>query len=189
VLKDNIKEIVEDVQPAIRQAGFRLVEFNHASINHGRTLVLKFVIDKLKKADARDGITHGDCIKVTKMVEEEIGRRYNADELDYTIEVASFGLGRAFSTADDYEANIGIEVEVKLNKKLNDFFKFSGFLKEIIYEEGQCAAITLELTEMGDKKMEEYLKKKKKNAPEVAVPSSITIPLSAIAKTSIKIHF
>lgn len=189
VIKDSIKEIVEDARPAIKDAGFRLVEFNHASINHGRTLVLKFVIDKFKKNDAKDGITHGDCIKVTKLIEEEIGRRFNAEELDYTIEVASFGLGRAFASAEDYEANMGIELEVRLNKKINDFFKFSGVLREIIYEQGEASAISIELTEMGDKKIAEYLKKKKKDAPAVEVPSHITIPLSAVSKTSVKIHF
>lgn len=189
MLKDNIKEIFEDIQPAIRETGIRLVEFNHASINHGRTFVLKFVIDRIKKTDAKDGITHGDCVRVTKIIEEEISRRFNDDELDYTIEVASFGLGRAFETTEDYEANIGIELEVKLNKKLNDFFKFSGILKEIIYGQNGAEAINLELSWAGDKKIAEYLKKKKKNAPAVEVPSCITIPLSYIAKTSIKINF
>jgi len=193
VLKDNIKEIFkeifEDIQPAIRETGIRLVEFNHSFINHGRTFVLKIVIDRIKKTGSKDGITHGDCVRVTKIIEEEISRRFSGDELDYTIEVASFGLDRAFETTEDYEANIGIELEVKLNKKLNDFFKFSGILKEIIYGENGAESIILELSWAGDKKIADYMKKKKKEAPAVEVPSCITIPLSFIAKTSIKVNF
>lgn len=189
MIKDNIREIVEDAKPAINRNGYRLVEFNQASINHGRTLVLKFVIDKLARADAKDGITHGDCIRVTKLIEEELSRRFNADELDYTIEVSSFGLGRAFATVEDYEAHIGVELEVRLNRKLNDFFKFSGILRQIIFENGEAAAINIELTEAGDKKIAEYIKKKKKDSPAIEIPSHLTIPLPAISKTTVKIHF
>ncbi len=189
MIKDNFKELNEDVQPAIKECGFRLVEFNYSSINHGRTFILKLVIDKIKKNGPKDGITHSDCVKVTKIVEEEINRRFKENELDYTIEVSSFGLGRAFSTIEDYEANTGVEIEVKLNKKINDFFKFSGILREIITDENGMKAINIQLTWAGDKKIEDYLKKKKKNSPDVEFPVDMIIPIEAIAKTIIKINF
>jgi len=189
VLKEDINEIVGDVSPMLLQDGFRIVDFNFANINRSSLMVLRFVIDKKKKADVRDGITHGDCIRVTKLIEEEMSKRLKIEELDYTIEVSSPGLGRAFSTVEDYEANIGLEIEVRLLSKIGNYNKYSGILKEI-NASSEASAIIIELTEAGDKKIQDLKKKKKKkDDDDVQIPSLITIPLSQISKTTLKIHF
>lgn len=58
--------------------------------------------------DHKDGVWVDDCGKLSKYIEEHLDR----EQEDYELEVGSTGLGQPFKVHQQYENNVGNEVEV-----------------------------------------------------------------------------
>jgi len=187
-INDEIKDIIEDLKPGLTAAGFRLVEFGFANLEHSSSMVLRFLVDRSEKKDVRDGITHGECIIVTKMIEAELSKHPKLDDLDYTLEVSSPGITRPFENIEDYKANLGFEIVIRVKTRINEQNKFSGFLREI--NEADPVTITLEVTGFGETASSGPKKKATGSKKIIKFPEpKITVPLSDIAKATVKIQF
>tara|TARA_B100000886_G_C20205510_1_gene400204 strand:+ start:188 stop:652 length:465 start_codon:yes stop_codon:yes gene_type:complete len=77
--------------------------------------------------DSFQGIRMGDCVKLSRHIEENLNR----DEEDFSLQIASAGLSEPFKVFNQYEKNVGRKVEVKLN----DGEKISGTMLSV--EEGK----------------------------------------------------
>jgi ribosome maturation factor RimP len=58
--------------------------------------------------DTPDGISIDECVKISRFVNESLDR----DEEDYSLEVSSPGLGGKFMVKQQYQKNVGREIEV-----------------------------------------------------------------------------
>lgn len=183
-INNEINEMAEDLKPSFKNAGFRLVEFSFANMGQAGGLVLRFLVDRAVKETVRDGVTHGDCIAVTKIIESEIEKRPSFQQIDYSIEVSSPGVNRPFLTLEDYEVNIGFEIVIKLRNKILDHNKLTGILREV--RGGDAPAIVLEVTGTGDDAPNKV--KGPRKASKLAGKIE-TVPVADIAKASIKIQF
>lgn len=73
--------------------------------------------------DSSDGISINECAGVSRFLNEALDR----DEEDYSLEVSSPGLGGAFKVKQQYEKNIGRDIEVLYT----DGIKVSGKLVSV----------------------------------------------------------
>lgn len=73
--------------------------------------------------DHKDGVVIDDCVSLSEFINDNLDR----DVEDYELEVGSTGLGQSFKVPQQYEINIGEEVEV-LDK---DGKKVKGILKSV----------------------------------------------------------
>lgn len=73
--------------------------------------------------DHKDGVVIDDCVSLSEFINDNLDR----DVEDYELEVGSTGLGQPFKVQQQYEINIGEEVEV-LDK---DGKKVKGILKSV----------------------------------------------------------
>jgi len=74
--------------------------------------------------DSMEGVNLETCIILTKEFESKLDREIE----DYELQVASAGIGQPFLVSQQYEKNLGNEVEVLSN----DGKKYKGILKELI---------------------------------------------------------
>ena len=58
--------------------------------------------------DRSEGISIDECVKISRFLNESLDR----DEEDYSLEVSSPGLGGAFRVKQQYEKNLGRDIEV-----------------------------------------------------------------------------
>jgi ribosome maturation factor RimP len=58
--------------------------------------------------DSPDGISIDECVKISRFVNESLDR----DAEDYALEVSSPGLGGSFRVKQQYEKNVGRDIEV-----------------------------------------------------------------------------
>lgn len=58
--------------------------------------------------DTPEGISIDECVKISRYVNETLDR----DQEDYSLEVSSPGLGGAFRVRQQYEKNVGRDIEV-----------------------------------------------------------------------------
>ena len=58
--------------------------------------------------DSPEGISIDDCVKISRFVNESLDR----DVEDYSLEVSSPGLGGSFRVKQQYEKNVGRDIEV-----------------------------------------------------------------------------
>lgn len=65
--------------------------------------------------DSLTGITIGDCVKVSRIIEE----KFNRDEEDYELSVSSTGIDKPLTSKIQLVKNIGKTVEVILNEGKN----------------------------------------------------------------------
>ena len=73
--------------------------------------------------DHKDGVVIDDCVSLSEFINDNLDR----DVEDFELEVGSTGLGQPFKVPQQYEINIGEEVEV-LDK---DGKKVKGILKSV----------------------------------------------------------
>jgi ribosome maturation factor RimP len=97
--------------------------------------------------DRPEGISIDECVKISRFVNESLDR----DVEDYSLEVSSPGLGGAFRVKQQYEKNLGRDIEVlytdgiKLKGKLESvsesgiILKVGGDDEEIGFEEIKTA--------------------------------------------------
>jgi len=184
---ENFDEIIEDLKPVIGERGFRFVSHNFIYLK--RSVLFRALIDKTHKTDVKDGITHGDCVYVSKLLQEILERHPELSDIEYNIEVSSAGVTRAFSDIDDYRANRGIEIEFHLKEAINLHNSYYGIIKEI--EETE-SAISIEVTGIvtekrkGPLKPGQSLRSKKDGSPNI-IGTIIKLPIKEIKKASIKL--
>ncbi|HYX09308.1 MAG TPA: ribosome assembly cofactor RimP [Bacteroidales bacterium] len=73
--------------------------------------------------DSKQGVSIDQCVEISRLVERSLDR----DTDDFELQVSSPGLDQPFRVIQQYEKNLGREVEVIKN----DGTKFTGTLKEI----------------------------------------------------------
>lgn len=61
--------------------------------------------------DHKEGVWIEDCVELSKFIESNLDR----DVEDYELEVGSAGIGQPFKVRQQYENNVGSEVEAVLN--------------------------------------------------------------------------
>ena len=88
-----------------------------------KTLVDKWLEDNkvVVEIDHKDGVVIDDCVSLSEVINDNLDR----DVEDYELEVGSTGLGQPFKVPQQYEINIGEEVEVldKEGKKVKGILK------------------------------------------------------------------
>ncbi len=73
--------------------------------------------------DHKEGVWIDDCVELSKFIESNLDR----DVEDYELEVGSAGIGQPFKVRQQYDNNVGAEVEVLLT----DGKKLKGVLKSV----------------------------------------------------------
>lgn len=98
--------------------------------------------------DSKEGISIDDCIALSKYIESKLDR----DAEDFELEVGSAGISSPFKIPQQYEKNIGNEVEVltKNGQKLTGILKacneeeFSITITKMIKPEGAKKKVAVE---------------------------------------------
>ncbi|NCO54140.1 MAG: hypothetical protein COS14_13320 [Bacteroidetes bacterium CG02_land_8_20_14_3_00_31_25] len=117
--------------------------------------------------DSINGITIGDCVKVSRFIEKNINR----DEEDYDLSVSSTGIDKPLTSKIQFIKNIGKTVEVLFNDKKSIIGKLNAYNKN---------SITLTYT------AKEKTAETKKN---VLVTKALEIELNKIKSVTIVISF
>ena len=118
-MRDDIKNIIERLSPAIADEGCDLVDAE-ILFESGRK-ILRLYIDKV------GGVTLGDCTKVSHAVGDFI----DVEELVsgvYNLEVSSPGLNRPLRTVIHFQSVIGKLVEFSTKEKINNRRNYKGIL-------------------------------------------------------------
>ncbi len=130
------ESITELVEQHIEGTGIFLVEVVVKSAN-----VITVHVDR------PEGISINECVKISRLLNESLDR----DVEDYSLEVSSPGLGGAFRVKQQYEKNLGRDIEVlytdgmKVKGKLETvsdngiILKVNGDNEEIGFEEIKTA--------------------------------------------------
>ncbi len=116
------RQIEERLKDAVARFGCEIwgVEFLAA----GKRSKLRVYIDK------PEGVTIDDCETVSR----EVGDVLDAEEMfggGYTLEVSSPGLDRILFKAEQFAANIGATVDVRLNFPFEGRKRFVGLLADV----------------------------------------------------------
>jgi ribosome maturation factor RimP len=115
-----VNEIVESVG---RLLGVDIVEVQ--LLGGGASRVLRIYIDKA------DGVTHGDCEKVSR----EVGALMDAEDIiadtNYTLEVSSPGVERKLGKLNDFERFAGQKAKLSLIEPVEDKKFWEGTLRGI----------------------------------------------------------
>jgi len=109
ITKEKIQEIIE---PIIKDKEAFVVDIKVNTSNK-----INIEIDSLK------GFTINDCVEVSRLVESKLDR----DEEDFELEVASAGLSEPFKVIQQYQKNLGNDIET-ITK---DGKKIKGVLTEV----------------------------------------------------------
>lgn len=95
--KRRIQQLVDDF--IAKEKGFFLVSLK---VGGGNQIEVR--------VDSFEGIKMGDCVRLSRHIEGSLDR----EEEDFSLQVASAGLGEPFKVFQQYEKNIGRKVDVKL---------------------------------------------------------------------------
>ncbi len=151
-------EILQILNSSELEMDFFIVEIEVNSGNRIRVYV-----------DNADGITIGDCVKISKFIEH---RLLETDEqLNFELNVSSPGIDIPFKVEQQYEKNIGKKVEI-IDKNNH---KIKGTLLKAVDE-------SIDIEE--ERSIKVPGKKKKEVTKEVS-----TIPLKSIKSTKLIISF
>ena len=103
ISKDTIQEIIEDI---VKEKNAFIVEIKVSSSNK-----INIEIDSIT------GFSISDCVEVSRLVESKLDR----EKEDFEMEVASAGLSEPFKVIQQYQKNLGNEVETLTNegRKIN----------------------------------------------------------------------
>ena len=99
--------------------------------------------------DHKDGVVIDDCVSLSEFINDNLDR----DVEDYELEVGSTGLGQPFKVPQQYEINIGEEVEVldKEGKKVKGILKsvdgkeFTVTVNEKVKAEGKKRPVKMDV--------------------------------------------
>jgi ribosome maturation factor RimP len=92
------------------------------------------------QVDRPDGISIDECVQISRFLNESLDR----DEEDYSLEVSSPGLGSAFRVKQQYEKNLGRDIEVLYT----DGIKAKGKLQKVT-EKGVVLSVRGDDKEIG----------------------------------------
>lgn len=106
------KALTNIIEAGLKDSDIFLVD---VIINTGNAIVVEI--------DSATGTSIDECIRLTRLVEENFDR----DKEDYELEVGSAGLTSPFKIKAQYDKNIGNDVEVLSG----DGRKIKGILKEV----------------------------------------------------------
>lgn len=106
------KALTNIIEAGLKDSDIFLVD---VIINPGNAIVVEI--------DSATGTSIDECIRLTRLVEENFDR----DKEDYELEVGSAGLTSPFKIKAQYDKNIGNDVEVLSG----DGRKIKGILKEV----------------------------------------------------------
>ena len=95
--KRRIQQLVDDF--LAKEKGFFLVSLK---VGGGNQIEVRI--------DSFEGIKMGDCVRLSRHIEGSLDR----EEEDFSLQVASAGLGEPFKVFQQYEKNIGRKIDVKL---------------------------------------------------------------------------
>jgi ribosome maturation factor RimP len=119
----SVQERLTDLlDPVVEALGCELwgVEY----LTQGRSAVLRIFIDK------QEGIGVEDCERVSRQVSSVLDVE-DPIQSEYTLEVSSPGMDRPLFKFEQYVANVGAHVAVRLRRPFEGRRKFSGLLKGI----------------------------------------------------------
>jgi ribosome maturation factor RimP len=126
-----VEKVTQIVERAGRQDGIEPVEVQW--LGSGKSRLLRIFIDK------PDGVTHGDCERIS----EYVGTVLDVEDVvpggQYTLEVSSPGVERKLARPKDYERFIGRKVKVVMREPVEGRKLWEGTLSG--YSDG---VITLE---------------------------------------------
>jgi ribosome maturation factor RimP len=114
-----IKNWVQDI---ITADNFYVVEVSVSASNH----IIIFI-------DSMKGVTIDDCARVSRAVEQQLDR----DKEDFELEVSSPGITEPFKVPQQYQKNIGKEVEVLLKNGVKHKGRLLSFEENILLLETQ----------------------------------------------------
>lgn len=112
ITKENIKDIIAEI---IKDKNAFVVDIKVSMSN-------KINIE----IDSFDGFTIEDCVEVSRLVESSIDR----DKEDFELEVASAGLSEPFKVIQQYQKNLGKEIETVTKEGI----KLKGILSNVSEE-------------------------------------------------------
>lgn len=152
----NKTDILSIIQPIVEQKNAFIVDVIVSASN-------KIIVE----LDSFDKVTIDDCVDISRIINENFDRETE----DYELEVSSAGLSSAFKVLQQYQKNIGKEVETvtKEGKKL------TGILSQISEK-----AFSIDV-----KKSVKVEGKKKKQV----VLESVEIPFEKVKSTKIVFNF
>ncbi|MFP4023864.1 MAG: ribosome assembly cofactor RimP [Thiohalospira sp.] len=134
----NKEKILTIIEGAVQEKNAYIVDLKISTSN-------KIILE----LDSFDGFTIDDCVEVSRLIENNLDR----DKEDFELEVSSPGLSAPFKVWQQYEKNIGKEIEIVLT----DGKKLKGILTDVDKE-----GINIEET----KKVKVEGKKKKQTITE-----------------------
>ena len=114
ITEETIRTLVEG---HIRGSGIFLVD---VVVKQGNTIRVH--------VDTPEGISIDRCVEISRFLNEHIDREAE----DYSLEVSSPGLGSPFKVKQQYEKNVGREVEVLLSGGLKKKGKLLGITDEML---------------------------------------------------------
>jgi ribosome maturation factor RimP len=101
------RELFDLLEPTVASQGVDLVELRR--VRAGRRTILRVVIHSAQ------GISHGDCARVTRLVEEVLEER-GTPPGTYELEVSSPGIDRVLREAREFEVFRGRPVRIWLDE-------------------------------------------------------------------------
>ena len=127
------EQISKLVEPTISALGYELVGVERLS--GGKESLLRIYID------TPDGVTVGDCERVSRQISALLDVEEPIIASAYTLEVSSPGLDRPLFTQEHFERFAGKEASITLRVPLAGRRKFKGRLKGV---RGRCVVIVME---------------------------------------------
>jgi ribosome maturation factor RimP len=115
-----VEKVAQIVERAGRADGIEPVEIQW--LGSGKSRLLRIFIDK------PDGVTHGDCERISEYVGTVLDIEDVVPGGRYTLEVSSPGLERKLSRAKDYERFVGRKVKLVLRQPLEERKLWEGTL-------------------------------------------------------------
>ena len=119
IVKEHIEQILESF---VKERGFFVVELKISPGNKISVLV-----------DSMDGITIDECVEISRAIEGSLDREKD----DFELEVSSPGLSEPLRVIQQYEKNIGRELDILFNDEQK---KVKGKLRSVNGESIQIEA-------------------------------------------------
>ena len=117
----NIEGKVEElIAPKIENLGYELYDVEY--VKEGKDYYLRIYIE------SKNGISLDDCEKVSNEITDILDKEDYIKE-QYFLEVSSTGIEKVLKKDKHLEANLGVEVQVKLFKPINKNKQYQGILK------------------------------------------------------------
>ena len=126
-IEENISQLVK---ASVEKLGYELYDVEY--VKEGKDYYLRVYIE------GKNGISLDDCEKVSNEITDILDKEVYIKE-QYFLEVSSTGIEKVLKKDKHLEANIGVEIQVKLFKPVNKNKQYQGILKgfnenEIILE-------------------------------------------------------